>query len=106
MSQSGSNILINIFCGVAVNAAYGIANQVSSVIYSFVSNFQLAFQPQIVKLYAAGEKDNQIALVNRASIISYFLLLIIFIPFTLKADYVLGLWLKDVPDYTVQLPEK
>lgn len=102
VSQSGSNILINIFCGVSVNAAYGIANQVSSVIYSFVSNFQLAFQPQIVKLYAAGEKENQIALVNRASIISYFLLLIIFIPFTLKADYVLGLWLKDVPDYTVQ----
>ncbi len=102
VSQNGSNILINIFCGVTVNAAYGIANQVSSVIYSFVSNFQLAFQPQIVKLYAAGEKENQIALVNRASIISYFLLLIIFIPFTFKADYVLGLWLKDVPIYTVQ----
>lgn len=102
VSQSGSNILINIFCGVTVNAAYGIANQVSSVIYSFVSNFQLAFQPQIVKLYALGEKENQVSLVNRASIISYFLLLIIFIPFTLKADYILGLWLKDVPNYTVQ----
>lgn len=102
VSQSGSNILINIFCGVTVNAAYGIANQVSSVIYSFVSNFQLAFQPQIVKLYAAGDKENQIALVNRASIISYFLLLIIFIPFIFKADYILGLWLKDVPIYTVQ----
>ena len=102
VSQSGSNILINIFCGVTVNAAYGIANQVFSVIYSFVSNFQLAFQPQIVKLYAAGDKENQIALVNRASIISYFLLLIIFIPFIFKADYILGLWLKDVPIYTVQ----
>lgn len=102
ISQSGSNILINIFCGVAVNAAYGIANQVSSVIYSFVSNFQLAFQPQIVKLYAASKKEEQISLVNRASIFSYFLLLIIFIPFVLNADYVLGLWLKDVPEYTVQ----
>lgn len=101
VSQSGSNILINIFCGVAVNAAYGIASQVSSVIYSFVSNFQLAFQPQIVKLYAAGKMNEQISLVNRASIISYFLLLIIFIPFVLKADYVLSLWLKEVPEYTV-----
>ena len=102
VSQSGSNILINIFCGVAVNAAYGIANQVSSVIYSFVSNFQLAFQPQIVKLYAAGKQKEQTYLVNRASKISYFLLLLIFIPFVLKAEYVLTLWLQDVPEYAVE----
>lgn len=102
ISQNGSNILINIYCGVAVNAAYGIANQVSSVIYSFVSNFQLAFRPQIVKLYAAGKREEQISLVNRASAISYYLLLIIFIPFVLNADFVLGLWLKDVPEYAVE----
>ena len=102
VSQNGSNILINIYCGVAVNAAYGIANQVSAVIYSFVSNFQLAFQPQIVKLYAAGKRDEQISLVNRASSISYYLLLIIFIPFVLNADLVLNLWLKDVPRYAIQ----
>ena len=102
ITQNGSNILINIFCGVTANAAYGIANQVSSAIYAFVSNFQLAFQPQIVKLYAANHREEQVLLVNRASIISYFLLLIISIPFILNADFVLGLWLKDVPQYAVE----
>ena len=99
VTQGGSNILINIFCGVAVNAAYGIANQVSSVIYGFVSNFQLAFQPQIVKLYAEEKTDEQIRLINRASLFSYYLLLIICIPFIINADVVLRLWLKDVPTF-------
>lgn len=51
-TQQGGNILINIFSGLTANAAFGISNQVSSAIYGFVSNFQLAFNPQIVKLYA------------------------------------------------------
>lgn len=102
VTQSGSNILINIFCGVTVNAAYGIASQVSSVIYQFVSNFQLAFQPQIVKLHASKQVEEQVSLVNRASKLSYFLLLVIFVPFVLKADFVLDLWLKETPSYAVE----
>jgi len=102
VTLNGSNILINIYCGVTANAAYGIANQVSSAIYAFVSNFQMAFKPQIVKLYASDMRNEQVTLVNRASIISYFLLLIIFIPFVLNADFVLGLWLKAVPQYAVE----
>lgn len=102
VTQNGSNILINIFCGVAVNAAYGIANQISSAIYGFVSNFQMAFQPQIVKLNAEGKKEEQIILINRASLISYFLLLIICVPFIVNTDVVLGLWLTTVPDYATQ----
>ena len=45
------------FYGVTVNAAMGIANQVNTAVYSFVSNFQTAFNPQIVKSYAAKEKS-------------------------------------------------
>lgn len=102
VSQSGSNILINIFNGVAVNAAYGIANQVSSAIYGFVSNFQMAFQPQIVKLYAEREIKAQTILINRAALLSYFLLLIIGVPFMINADVVLNLWLVDVPHYATE----
>lgn len=101
VTQSGSNILLNIFSGVVVNAAYGISSQVSNAIYGFVSNFQIAFQPQIIKLYAAGKREEQIQLVNRASIISYYLLLLISVPFILDADIVFELWLKDVPDYSI-----
>lgn len=98
-AQQGGNILLNIFSGVAANGAYGIANQVSSAIYSFVSNFQYAFQPQIVKQYASKDYTNLYLLMNRAAVFSYYLLLVIAIPFCVSADYILYLWLGQVPDY-------
>lgn len=101
VNQNGTNILLNIFNGVAVNAAYGISSQVSNAVYGFVSNFQIAFQPQIIKLYAAGKREEQIQLVNRASIMSYYLLLLISVPFILNSDIVFELWLKDVPEYSI-----
>ena len=99
VTQNLSNILLNLYHGVAVNAAYGVANQVSSAIYGFVSNFQMAFQPQIVKLYAENKNDDQAILVNRASLVSYLLLLIVGVPFCISADYILDLWLENVPNY-------
>ena len=56
-AQQGLNILINIFCGVTVNAAVGVANQVCAAVNQFVGNFQTAFRPQIIKDFAAGEYD-------------------------------------------------
>ena len=102
VTQSGNNILLNLFSGVAVNAAFGIASQVSAAIYGFVSNFQMAFRPQIVKLYAEKRIEEQTLLINRASLFSYYLLLIISVPFIINADVVLGLWLKEVPRYAVE----
>jgi hypothetical protein len=54
-ATQGVNILLNIFYGVTLNAAMGIANQVNSAVNQFVSNFQTAFVPQITKLYAKGD---------------------------------------------------
>lgn len=98
-AQQGGNFLLNIFSGVIANGAYGIANQVSSAIYSFVSNFQYAFQPQIVKQYAGQNYDTLFLLMNRAAVFSYYLLLIIAVPFCVSADYVLLQWLGQVPEY-------
>lgn len=97
-AQQGGNYFINIFSGVAANAAFGIANQVSSLIYSFVSNFQSAFQPQIVKQLASNQKEILNTLLYRTSSLSYYLLLIISIPFAFEADYLLQLWLGIVPE--------
>lgn len=100
ISQQGGNYLINIFSGVAANAAFGIASQVSSAICSFVSNFQTAFQPQIVKLYASKETAKLNSLLLRTSSLSYYLLLIISLPFCIEAQPVLKLWLGIVPEYS------
>ena len=98
----GVNIILNIFCGPVVNAARGIAYQVMSAVSGFVSNFQTAMYPQIVKRYATGEISSMISLVKNGSRYSFYLLAIIVIPLYIKADYVLNLWLSDVPELTVQ----
>ena len=76
-SQQGGNIILNNFFGVLLNAAYSLASQVSGVIYSFVASFQMAFRPQIVKLYASGQYSDLWTLVFRSSRTSFYLLLMI-----------------------------
>lgn len=95
--NQGINILLNMFYGPAVNAARGVANVVYVNVYQFVQNYVLAFNPQIVKSYAAGEKDDMMKLVFQSSKISYFLLFVIVLPLILEIEQVLDLWLVDVP---------
>jgi len=99
--NQGINILINIFHGVTVNAAIGIATQVNSAVYQFVVNFQTAFNPQIVKSYSAKDFDYFMNLVFRTAKLSFFLLLFFVLPLYLNADFVLLIWLNNVPEYTV-----
>lgn len=99
-TQQAGNMIINRFVGVAINAAYGAANSVSSALSSFLSNFQMAFEPQIVKLYAQENRTAMFSLMNRTARLSYYLVFLIVAPILFYIDYVLGLWLKDVPPTT------
>ena len=72
--KQGVNILINIFFGTVVNAARGIAYQVSGIISQFSSSFQMAIIPQIVKQYAAGNINQMLSLAYRGSKYSFYLL--------------------------------
>lgn len=100
-NAQGTNIVLNMFTSVTVNAAMGIANQVNTAVYSFVGNFQTAFNPQMIKSYAEGNKQYFINLICRTSKFSFFLLTYIAIPLLINAEFVLTLWLKDVPEYSV-----
>lgn len=95
------NYFMNYYLGVVVNAAMGIAGQVSRAVYSFSSNFQMAFNPQIVKSYASGESDNLLALIYRTSKLSFFLMYVLALPLMLCCNEVLNVWLTVVPEYTV-----
>ena len=101
LNSQGLNILINIFFGVVLNAARGIATQVEGAILQLVNNFTLAVNPQITKSYAIGDKKRMFQLVCLGSKFAYFMFLFIAIPVFLETDYILKLWLKTVPDYTV-----
>lgn len=98
-TNEGPNYLLNIFCGVRLNAAMGIAKQVSALIFQFSSNFQTAFNPQIVKLYAAGNQEELKELAFRASKLSFFLMYIVALPIMCSQD-IFQLWLKEIPEYT------
>jgi O-antigen/teichoic acid export membrane protein len=98
--NQGINILINLFFGVTVNAARGIAYTVTSHVSGFVSNFQMAMNPLITKQYAAGNINSMIRLVFRGSKYSFFLLSFIAIPVFIKTPYILQLWLGIVPGYS------
>lgn len=97
----GLNILLNVFFGPAINAARGIAVQVQGAVKGFVTNFQTAVNPQIIKSYAQGEFDRLHTLIYSSSKFSFFLLYCMVLPIAIEADTLLGLWLKEVPEGTV-----
>lgn len=97
--NEGPNYLLNLFLGVQVNAGMGIAKQVSGTAYNFSSSFQSAFNPQIVKSYAAKEYNYLYTLIFRTTKISFFLIYIIAIPI-IFCDDLFKLWLTVIPPYT------
>lgn len=97
----GGNIILNLFFGPEVNAARGIGLQVSNAIQGFVTNFQMALNPQIIKNYAIKELDYMNSIVLKGAKFSYYILFIIALPVFLSTDYILELWLGAYPDHTV-----
>lgn len=98
---TGLNLLLNVFFGPVVNAARAIAVQVETAIANFSSNFLMAVNPQITKLYAQNNLQDMHKLLFRASKFTFILMLIISLPVVVETDMILKMWLKIVPDYTV-----
>ncbi|CAM5201333.1 hypothetical protein OURE66S_00416 [Oligella ureolytica] len=95
----GINILINLFFGVALNAAYGVAMMMQGVLTQFASSIQQAINPQIIKSYAKEVKERTEQLMHISSKFSFYVMLILITPFYLNLNYVLSLWLGNVPEY-------
>lgn len=99
--NQGVNIVLNLFFGVTINAARGIAFQVQGAVSNLVTNFQMATAPAITKTYAKGDYENTNNLVFSTSKFSFYLLLFFLVPILIQTKIILILWLKVVPDYTV-----
>lgn len=97
----GVNILLNMFFGPLLNAANTVAIQVQGAVMAFASNIVTAVRPQIVKDYASGNIQHMTNLVMNASKYIYILLLVLSLPLILEMNFILNLWLKNVPDYAV-----
>lgn len=101
LNTQGVNILMNLYFGVAVNAARGMATQVDAALKQFVNNFTTAVNPQITKSYAQGDLDYMHKLVCRSAKFSAFLMMFFAVPIILETNTILTIWLKTVPDYAV-----
>lgn len=103
LETQGLNVIINITWGVALNAAVGVATQVRSALYQFVSGFQKALSPQLVISESSGDETRQIGLIYKSSRFAFFLMLIITIPLCVNLSFVLDLWLDIVPNFTSEI---
>lgn len=101
--SQGLNIIINVFYGVTLNAAIGIANQVNAGISQFVTGFQQAFNPQLTKVAAQGDRDYQMRLINMTAKYSYMILLFFAVPVLINLDTILVWWLGEYPPYSIEL---
>lgn len=101
LKLQGVIIIINMFLAPVVVAAQSLANQVSNALMGFVTNFRVAFNPQIIKLYAAGDRDASKKLTLDATVICFDLVLILSLPCIYTMKTIMGLWLVEVPDYAV-----
>ena len=100
LNTQGVNMLLNIFFGVAVNAARGIAVQVNSAVSNFIGNFMTAVKPQITKSYAVKDYNYCFKLVNKGAKYGFFLMFLMSLPILLETETILNLWLKNPPEYS------
>lgn len=101
LRDTGGNIVINFFNGPTVNAARGIANQVNGAVLGFANSFMTAINPQITKSYASGEYVKMMNTIYKGAKFSFFLLLILGLPVIMETDYIIHLWLGQIPEHTV-----
>lgn len=99
--EQGLNMLLNLFFGPVVNAARGLAFQVTSALNGFVSNISVAVKPQLTQSYAKGDYRRTFLLMFANTKIGYLVLFLMALPVCLEIDFILHLWLgNDVPNYT------
>lgn len=101
MKNQGVNILINMFFNPVVNAAQAIAYRINSTIVNFTNNYLTAVKPQITKYYSENNINDLKKLIISSSKYSYYLIMVIAFPLLFETKFILSLWLKELPDYTV-----
>lgn len=101
LKTQGVDLLLNAFFGPVLNAAKGVANQVQGTVEGFAYNFMVAMNPQITQSYAEGDFKYMFKLIFNGSRYAFFMLLLLSLPIIINADFILSIWLKEVPDYTV-----
>ena len=99
--NQGIAIVMNLFLGTMVNAAYGIANQINGVLGYFSNTFQKSINPQLMKSQGMNNVERLVRLSFVSSKFSVIVMSLISIPLIIEMEYVLNIWLDNPPYYTV-----
>mgnify|MGYP003318727753 CR=1 FL=1 len=103
--NQGIAVIFNLFFGTIANAAYGIANQVNGVLSNFSSTFLKALNPQLMQSEGKKDRNRLIYISMMSSKISALVIALFAIPLIVEMPYVLKIWLKEVPDNTLQMSQ-
>lgn len=101
LKLQGFLVLINMFFTPVVVASQAIANQVAQAMMQFVNNFRTAINPQIIKLYASGNRDESKKLTLETTIYCFDLVLMLGLPAICIMDKLMHIWLVEVPEFAV-----
>lgn len=99
--STGINLLLNVFFNPAVNAARAVAYQINGAVNQLSGNFFVAVKPQIYKSYADNNIKGMVSLIMQSTSLCVFLVSIIVIPILTRTEYLLGIWLKEIPEYSI-----
>lgn len=90
-------MIVNYFFGTIVNASFAIAGQVERFIALFSRSLNKAAIPQITKNYSGGNKNRSVKLTSYISKYTFFLMSLVAFPIFLEVDFLMGIWLEEVP---------
>lgn len=100
--NQGVAVIMNLFYGTVVNAAYGIANQINGVLGYFSVTFQKSINPQLMKSQGMEDGERLCHLSHVSSKYSTLAMAMLAVPLIMEMEYVLNFWLGHVPEYTLQ----
>lgn len=89
----GSSVILNVFFGPLINAAFGIANQIYNAINTLTNCIVIAFRPAMIKSYSSQENGYLAQLFYANSKAILYLLAMVIIPFIFEAETLLTFWL-------------
>jgi O-antigen/teichoic acid export membrane protein len=103
LQTQGLIMLINLFYGLVVNAAYAVATQVSHIVTNFAMNFKQSMIPQMMASYGAKDFKSMHKIINMGTKVSFLLMLMISVPAIVEVDFLLKLWLQNPPEHASHL---
>ena len=96
--NQGVSIVLNIFFGTILNAAYAISVQISGAVNYIGSALQTAYSPRIIMKEGKGERDEMLYHCSVLSRISLLVMALLGIPIIACIPEILSFWLKNVPE--------